>query len=112
MWRRAAVVRVVDDVARAQRRERRQAELESLVLGVLWTAWGVRVELLFLAGLLAVERLTASAVGPVGGIVLAAVPVAGALAWAPSRAAVLRLLRAMHVRRAWGRATIDAGVAE
>src|SRR5437870_5164865 len=45
MWRRGSVVRVVDEFARAQRRERRQAELEQLVVGAGWALWGVRVAL-------------------------------------------------------------------
>ena len=111
MWRRASVVRVVDDLARVQRRDRRQAELEQLVLGVLWALWGVRVELLLVLALAAVQQLAAHMVGDLGGIVLAVTVVAGAMAYRPARKLLLSLLYAMRVRRAWARATIDAGVA-
>ena len=38
MWRRSSVVHVVDELARAQRRERRRVELEALLVGLAWAA--------------------------------------------------------------------------
>ena len=45
MFRRTSVVHVVDELARAQRRERARVDLEALLVGVAWALWSVRVEL-------------------------------------------------------------------
>src|SRR3954447_4411890 len=111
MWRRSSVVRVVDELARAQRRDRARADVEQLVVGVLWALWSVRLELPLLVALVVLQRLGASVLGDVGSTVLVVGAAAVVLAVGPARRALLRLLRAMSVRRAWARATIDSGVA-
>src|SRR3954471_7818051 len=111
MWRRASVVHVVDELARAQRRDRARADVERLVVGVLWALWSVRLELALLVGLIALQRLVADVLGDDGGAVVVAAAAAVVLAVGSARRALLRLLRAMSVRRAWARATIDSGVA-
>src|SRR4051794_25278768 len=138
MWRRSSVVHVVDELARAQRRDRARADVEQLVVGVLWALWSVRLELSLLVGLVALQRLAAGVLGDVGGTVVVAAAAAVVLAVGPARRALLRVLRAMSVRRggggaasgsgggggggwgargggggggAWARATIDSGVA-
>jgi hypothetical protein len=112
VFRRTSVVHVVDDLARAERRDRARLELQELLVGVAWGLWGVRVELALLLALAAVQRAVAELVGDVGGLVAVAAVVAPVLAVGPARRFVLRLLRAMWVRRAWARATIDSGVAD
>src|SRR5690242_7339781 len=112
MLRPRVVVRVVDELERAQRRERRQAGAEALVLGVLWATWGVRVELSLLILLAAIQQLAVGAIGQVGSVVLLGAVIAFVFTWPRSRRAVVGLMRAMHVRRRWTRATIDAGAAE
>ncbi|MDA0173383.1 FtsK/SpoIIIE domain-containing protein [Solirubrobacter taibaiensis] len=107
MWRRSSVVHVVDELSRAQRRERHRVELEVLLVGLAWAAWSVRLELAFLLALLGLQRL----VGGIAGWIVAAVAVGVVFAIPMSRRWLVALLRAMHVRRAWARATIDAGVA-
>src|SRR3954451_5830824 len=104
MWRRASVVRVVDEFARAQRREQARAELEALIVGVAWALWGVRVELAMVAALAGVERVLALVVGDVGGLVAVLVVVVSVVASRPARRPAVRLLHAMRVRRAWARA--------
>src|SRR4051794_34987675 len=111
MWRRASVVRGVDESARAQRRERARTEVEALIVGVAWAVWGGRGELAILAGLAGVQRVVASLAGDVGGLVAVLVLVVGVMACRPARRFVSGLLYAMRVRRAWARATIDSGVA-
>src|SRR5215213_5672496 len=111
MRRRASVVHVVDELTRAQRRDRMRADLEALVVGVLWALWSVRVELLLALGLVAVQRATATVVGEVAGVLVAALVLAAALSIRRARRAILAVLHAMSVRRAWARATIDSGVA-
>ena len=111
MFRRTSVVHVVNDTARVQRRERQRDELQALVIGLAWALWGVRVELGALLVLAAIQRVVAEQVGDVGGWLAVAAVIAAVLAVAPARRFVWRLLRAMRVRRAWARATIDAGVA-
>src|SRR5829696_1431777 len=111
MWRRASVVRVVDVDARGRRRAQMRGDLEELLLGVLWTLFGWRVELLGRALILAVERLLANVMGEATATGLVIALLAAALAWPPIRRRALRLLYAMRVRRAWSRAAIDAGVA-
>ena len=111
MWRRSSVVHVVDELARAQRRERAQVELERLLVGVLWALWSVRVELGLVLALAGVQRAVAAVLGDVAGFAIVAVVLAGVVAVRPVRVAVLELLHAMSVRRAWARATIDSGVA-
>jgi uncharacterized membrane protein len=105
-------VRVVDELVRAQRPERRQAELASVLLVALRAAWGVRVELLVLLSLVVLYQRVAGVLGSLTSAVVLAVVVACGLARRPARRAALDLLRAMHVRRRWERATIDAGAAE
>src|SRR4051794_5858752 len=107
MWRRSSVVRVVDEFARAQRRERWLLEFEALLVGLAWTVWSVRVELGLVLVLAAVQR----AIGGLAGWSAVAVIIATVAALPSARRFVLRLLHAMHVRRAWARATIDSGVA-
>src|SRR3954469_25557283 len=107
MLRRSSVVHVVDELARAQRRERWRVELEALLLGLAWTVWSVRAELAMLLVLAAIQRLVGgllgwTAVAVVTGIVLG-IPA--------SRRFVLCALSSMRVRRAWARAAIDTGVA-
>src|SRR3954469_21291447 len=111
MWRRSSVVHVVDELARAQRRDRARADVEQLLVGVLWALWSVRLELALLVGLVVLQRLGASVLGDVGGTVVVVGAAAVVLAVGPARRALMRLLRAMSVRRAWARATIDSGVA-
>src|SRR3954470_15887132 len=110
MWRRASVVRVVDADARARRRAQAWSDLEELVVGVLWTLFGWRGELLGLGAIAGVERLLAGAVGEAPAVLFVIVLLAAVLAWRWTRVRVLRLLRAMRLRRAWARAAIDAGV--
>jgi hypothetical protein len=107
MWRRSSVVHVVDELARAQRRERWRLELEALLVGLAWAAWSVRVELLLVVALGALQR----AVGGLAGWAAVVVVVASVMAIRPARRFLLQLLHAMRVRRAWARATIDSGVA-
>src|SRR4051812_34654756 len=107
MRRRGSVVHVVDELTRAQRRDRLRADVEALVVGVLWALWSVRVELVVLAGLVAIERTTATVLGRVGGMIVVALVIAAVLVVRPARGALVRLLHAMSVRRAWARATID-----
>jgi hypothetical protein len=107
MWRRSSVLHVVDELARAQRRERWRLELEALLVGVAWAVWSVRVELALVLGLAAVQRVVGGLVGWAAVVVV----VVSVLAIGPARRFVLGLLRAMRVRRAWARATIDSGVA-
>src|SRR3954447_2691960 len=111
MWRRSSVVHVVDELARAQRRDRARADVEQLVVGVLWALWSVRLELALMLGLVALQRLAASVLGDVGGAVVVVGAAAVVLAVGPARRVLVRLLRAMSVRRAGARATIDSGVA-
>src|SRR3954466_10265240 len=111
MWRRSSVVRVVDVDARAGRRARAWGDLEELVVGVLWALFGWRVELLGLAAIVGVERPLASLVGEAFAAAITLVLLAVAVAWRPVRVGVLRVLYAMRVRRAWARASLDAGVA-
>src|SRR4051794_23054250 len=106
MWRRASVVHVVEELTRAQRRDRMRADVEALVVGLAWALWSVRVELVLVLGLVALERMTASVLGDVGGVIVVEVVIAVVLAVRPARRALVRLLHAMKVRRAWARATI------
>src|SRR3954449_5668061 len=106
MWRRSSVVHVVDELARAQRRDRARADVEQLVVGVLWALWSVRLEVALLVGLVVLQRLGASVLGDAGGTVVVVGAAAGVLAVGPARGVLLQLLRAMSVRRAWARATI------
>src|SRR3954454_1883730 len=107
MFRRSSVVHVVDELARAQRRERWRLELEALLVGLAWAVWSVRAELGMLLVLAALQRL----VGGLLGWMTVVVVVASVFAIRPARRFLLRLLHAMRVRRAWARATIDAGAA-
>src|SRR4051795_6925621 len=107
MWRRASVVRVVDVDARARRRSRAWGDLEELVVGVLWTLFGWRVELLGLSVIVGVERLLARLVDEASAIAIMVVLLGVAVAWRPLRVGVLRVLYAMRVRRAWARASLD-----
>src|SRR4051812_27140845 len=111
MLRRSSVVHVVDELARAQRRDRAQVELERMVLGLLWAVWSVRVELGLLLMLAAVQRAVASTLGDIVGLVVVVLVMGAAIAVRPARGALLRVLHAMNVRRSWARATIDSGVA-
>jgi hypothetical protein len=111
MWRRTSVVRVVDADARAQRRAQSWSDLEELMVGVLWALFGWRAELLGLAAIAGVERLLAKVAGDTAAVMVVIVLFGATLAWRWTRLRVLRLLSAMHVRRAWARAAIDAGVA-
>ncbi|MDA0136414.1 FtsK/SpoIIIE domain-containing protein [Solirubrobacter deserti] len=107
MWRRSSVVHVVDELARAQRRERWRVEVEALLVGLAWAVWSVRLELALVLVLAVMQRL----VGGVLGWIAVVACVAGVVAIPRTRRFLGHLLRAMHVRRAWARATIDAGVA-
>src|SRR4051794_26669689 len=107
MWRRSSVVHVVDELARAQRRERRRLELEAQVVGAAWAVWSVRVELGLVVVLAAIQR----AIGGVAGWSAMTVVIGTLIAVGPARRFMLRLLHGMRVRRAWARATIDSGVA-
>src|SRR3954466_6774549 len=109
MWRRSSVVRVVDVDARAGRRARAWGDLEELVVGVLWSLFGWRVELLGLIVIVVVERLLAGFVGELPAVVVLRVRLGAAATCRPIRVRVPRVLYAMHVRRAWARAAIDAG---
>src|SRR5690242_8344177 len=107
MLRRSSVVHVVDELARAQRRERWREDLEGLLLGVAWMLWSVRVELAILLVLSAVQRLVGGLLGWAALLVIVGL----VLAIGPARRRLAALLHAMRVRRAWARATIDSGVA-
>jgi hypothetical protein len=111
MSRRSSVVRVVDVDARARRRAQVRGDVEELLVGVLWTLFGWRVELLGLALLFGVERLLGDAVGEVPAGVVVIVLFGTALLVRPIRLRVVRLLHAMRVRRIWANAAIDAGAA-
>src|SRR4051794_14214809 len=104
MWRRGSIVRVVDADARARRRAEAWSDLEELVVGVLWALFGWRIELLGLGAIVGVERLLAGVVGEAPAVLFVIVLLGAALAWRATRVRVLRLLRAMHLRRAWARA--------
>src|SRR3954452_2546024 len=106
MWRRSSVVHVVDELARAQRRERWRLELEGLLVGVAWALWSVRVELALVVAFAGLQRM----VGGLLGWIAIGIVVAAALVVRPARLLLLELLHAMHVRRAWARATIDSGL--
>src|SRR4051794_9216252 len=111
MWRRSSVVHVVAELARAQRRDRARADVEQLVVGMLWALWSVRVEVALLVGVVALQRVAAGVLGDAGGTMVVVGAAAVVLAVGPARRVLVRLLRAMSVRRAWARATIDSGVA-
>src|SRR3954465_11282105 len=111
MLRRSSVVHVVDELARAQRRERAREELGAFLVGALWTLWGVRLELALVAVAAVLQRAGSVVLGDVGGLVVVALGVPGVLVARPARGFLFRLLRVMRVRRAWARATIDCGVA-
>ena len=111
MFRRTSVVQVVDELARAQRRDRAREDLLALLVGVAWAIWSFRVEIALALAVAAVQRTVAGRLGALGGWVAVALVVALVLAVPPARRFVWRLLRAMRVRRAWARATIDCGVA-
>src|SRR6476469_6938141 len=102
MFRRSSVVRVVDELGFAQRREGRRGELEVLLVGVAWAAWSVRLELVLVVVTLAIQRLVG---GPLGWAAVLVV-VGLVLGVRPLRQWLVRLLYAMRVRRAWARATI------
>src|SRR3954471_21471836 len=106
MWRRSSVVHVVDELARAQRRERWGLELEALLVGVAWALWSVRVELAVLVAFSALQR----AIGGLLGWVAVLVVVGVVLVVRPVRDFALGLLHSMRVRRAWARAAIDCGL--
>src|SRR4051812_7150239 len=108
---RSSLVRVVDESARAERRERMRGELERLTLGVLWAMWSVRAELAMVLILAVVQRASARVVGDVVGLVPVVLVLAAVVVVRAIRVALLRLLHAMQVRRSWARATIDSGVA-
>ncbi len=63
MWRRSSVVHVVDELARAQRRERWRVELEALLVGLAWAVWSVRVELVLVLALAALQRAVGGLLG-------------------------------------------------
>ena len=112
--------RVLADIGRACRERARlgcsgesasATSSQTLVIGIVWALWGVRVELGALLALAAIQRVVAEQVGDLGGWLAVAALIVAVLVIAPARRFVWRLLRAMRVRRAWARATIDAGVA-
>ncbi|MDA0160662.1 FtsK/SpoIIIE domain-containing protein [Solirubrobacter ginsenosidimutans] len=111
MFRRTSVVHLVDELGRAQRRERAREDVQLLLVGVAWALWGVRVELVLVVALAAMQRWVSGMLGDVVGGVAVAVIIAAAMLVRPVRCALLGLLRAMRLRRAWARATIDSGVA-
>src|SRR4051794_23245914 len=111
MFRRSSVVHVVDGMARGHRRDRAQDELTELVVGVTWALWGVRVELATLLALVGMQRAAATVLGDVAALVVVVVLSGAVLGLRPARVFVVRVFRAMRVRRAWARATIDCGVA-
>src|SRR3954447_26453659 len=97
MWRRSSVVRVVDELARAQRHERWRLELEALLVGVAWALWSVRVELALVVAFAGLQRVVGGLLGWIAIAIVAAV----VLVMRPARRFVLQLLHAMHVRRSW-----------
>src|SRR4051794_41595153 len=99
MWRRSSVVHVVDELARAQRRERWRLELEALLVGVAWALWSVRLELAVILAFAGLQR----AIGGLLGWVAVAIVVVVVLVVGPVRRFVLQLLHAMRARRAWAR---------
>src|SRR4051812_33669115 len=111
MWRRASVVQVVDKLARAQRRDRMRADVEAPMVGVLWALWCVRVELVLVLAVVAVQRVTSMVAGDVWGSLAVVIVIVAVLVIRPARGVLLHLLHAMSVRRAWARATIDSGCA-
>src|SRR4051812_8691895 len=111
MFRRTSVVHLVDELGQGQRRERAREDFQVLLIGVAWALWGVRVELILVVALAALQRWVSGMLGDVAGGVAVAVVVAAAMLTRPVRRFVVGLLRAMRLRRAWARATIDSGVA-
>src|SRR3954447_2466528 len=107
MLRRSSVVHVVDELSRAQRRERWRGEFEALLVGLAWAVWSFRVELAMLLALAALQRLLGGLVGWAAIVVVVGVVVG----IGPARRFVFQLLRSMRVRRAWARAAIDSGAA-
>src|SRR5687768_16391414 len=101
MLRRTSVVQVVDELARAQWRDRAREDLLALLVGVAWAIWSFRVEIALAVAVAAVQRTVAGRLGALGGWVAAALAVAVVLAVPTARRFVWRLLRAMRVRRAW-----------
>src|SRR5262245_21298161 len=106
MWRRSSVVRVVDELARAQRRERWRLELEALLVGAAWALWSVRLELALLLAFAGLQRV----IGGLLGWAAVVIVVVAVVVVRPARQFVLHLLHAMRVRRAWAHATIDSGL--
>src|SRR3954452_8117370 len=106
MWRRSSVVHVVDELARAQRRERWRLEFEALLVGVAWALWSVRVELAVLVAFAALQR----AIGGLFGWAAVLVVVGVVLVVRPVRRFARKLMHSMQARRAWARATIDSGL--
>ncbi len=86
-------------------------EWEQLGRDALAAGWRWRLELGLLAGLVVVQRLAAGVLGdlPAGVVLLAAI--AGVLALRRARREIRARLHGARVRRAWERATIDAGIA-
>src|SRR4051794_25306738 len=100
MFRRTSVVHLVDELGRAQRRERARDDFQVLLVGVAWALWGVRVELVLVAALAALQRWVSGMLGDVVGGVAVAVIIAVAMLVGPVRRALVGLLRAMRLRRA------------
>src|ERR1700754_4437230 len=105
MFGRTSVVHLGDELARAQRGERAREDFQVLLVGVAWALWGVRIELILVLALAALQRWVSGILGDVAGGVAVVVVVAAAMLTGPARRFVLGLLRAMRLRRAWARAT-------
>jgi hypothetical protein len=87
-------------------------ETAALAAGVLAALWGWRLELVLLVAAFGVERLLSGWLGewPAAVVVLALVVLVGLVG--PARRLLWRALRRAWVRRAFERATIDAGLSE
>src|SRR3954452_3079944 len=82
-----------------------------LLLGVLWALWAWRVELVLLAAAAVLQRAVARETSEVVAVVAIVVGALSAVSAARSRRLLLQWLYRARVRRAWGRAAFDAGVA-
>jgi hypothetical protein len=103
-------VHVVDELVRAQRRERHRAETEALIAGVLLALWRWRGELSLLAVVVLAQRALARPLGDLPAAVVVAGVVGALLVVGSVRLWLSRVLRRAWLRRAWAHAATDAGL--
>src|SRR4051794_27711760 len=89
-----------------------RVDWDELLVVAVGSLWQWRLELLALFAVVAAHRLVARAGGETAATVLVAVLGVGAVAVAPSRRLVWRVLRSGWLRRAWERAAADAGLSD